>query len=127
VEAATLNFFGKSTFTLPGKWNVELSGWFNSPSVWGGTYRTRSLGAFNMAVYKKFLNDQLSVNLSANDLFYSSPWFGEAEFGSVSIDANGGWESRVVRLNISYAFGNQKIKNRRRKTGLDDAMKRISE
>ena len=35
VEVPTFNFFGKSTFTLPGKVNFEISGWFNSPSVWG--------------------------------------------------------------------------------------------
>lgn len=126
VEVPTFNFFGKSTFSLPVKIKFEISGWFNSPSVWGGTYRTKSLGSLNLAVYRKFMQDKLSVNLSANDILYTAPWYGEADFGAVTVNANGGWESRVVRLNLSYAFGNQKIKTNKRKTGVEEEMNRIS-
>ncbi|XLS27967.1 TonB-dependent receptor domain-containing protein [Flavobacteriaceae bacterium M23B6Z8] len=122
----TLSFYGQNTFTLPKGFRLEVSGWYSSPSVWGGTYQTRSLGSFNMALQKKFLDDDLTLRLAANDLFFTSPWRGDTRFGELFIQGNGGYDSRQFSINMSYNFGRSEIKAaRKRKTGIENEKNRI--
>jgi hypothetical protein len=56
---------------------------------------------------------------------FTSPWRGETRFANVYIRGNGGWESRQFRVNLSYLFGNNKMKSaRNRNTGIEDENKR---
>ncbi|MEM6339369.1 MAG: outer membrane beta-barrel protein, partial [Pseudomonadota bacterium] len=115
-----------NNFTLPAGFKLEISGWFSSPSVWGGTYQTKSLGSLDIAIQKKFLDDRLSARLAFGDVLFTSPWRGEMRFGDLFINGTGGWESRQVRLNLSYAFGSNDVKKaRKRKTGLEDEDGRV--
>lgn len=126
IDQATMSFYGQNTFTLPKGFRLEVSGWFSSPSVWGGTYLTKSMGSLDLAVQKKFLNDRLSVRLAVSDVFFTSFWRADMQFGDLYIDGSGGWESRQGRLNISYAFGSNEVKkSRNRKTGLEDEGSRV--
>lgn len=127
IKANVLSFYGQNNFKLPKKWNFELSGWFGSPGIWGGTYKTKSLGSLDVALQKTFLKDKLSMRLAASDLFFTSPWRGTTTFGGLKITGSGGWESRQFRANLSYNFGNNQVKSeRQRKTSLDDAKDRIN-
>lgn len=122
----TLNIYGQNNFKLPKKINLEVSRWFNSPSVWGGTYRTKSLGSLDIALQKKFLHDKLNARIAFSDVFFTSPWSGRTEFANVIINGNGGSDSRQVRFNLSYNFGSDEVKKARaRNTGLEDEKNRI--
>ena len=128
IDQTTLSFYGQNTFTLPKGFKLEVSGWFNSPSVWGGTYLTRSMGSLDIAVQKKFMDDKLSCRLAFSDVFFTSFWRADMQFGELYIDGSGGWESRQVRFNMSYRFGNNKVKNsRKRKTGLEEEGRRVGD
>lgn len=123
----TLSFYGQNTFSLPKGYKLEVSGWYSSPSVWGGTYQTRSLGSFNMALQKKFFDKKLTARIAANDIFYTSPWRGDTQFGDLFIRGNGGYDSRQFSINLSYNFGSKEIKSaRKRKTGIENEKKRIN-
>ena len=39
LQRGTFNVFGQNTFNLPRGYKFELSGWYNSPSIWGGLSR----------------------------------------------------------------------------------------
>ena len=125
ITQNNFNCYASNTFSLPNKIKMEVSGWFSSPSVWGGTYRTKSLGSLDLAVQKKILKDKLNVRLAISDLFYSSNWQGDTKFGEVSISANGGYDSRQFKINLSYNFGNATAKSTTKKTGIDEENKRI--
>lgn len=122
----TLNLYAQNTFKLPKGVTMELSGWFNSPSVWGGTYRTESLGALDIAFQKKFLKDKLNARVAVSDIFFTSPWKGTTEFANVIISGSGGNDSRQLRFSVSYNFGNDQVKKAQsRNTGLEDEKNRI--
>jgi len=105
---------------------MEVSGWFNSPSIWGGTYRTESLGSLDIAFQKKFFNKKLNARIAFSDILYTSPWTGSSEFGGVSINGDGGNDSRQVRFSLSYNFGRDEVKKARtRNTGVEDEKNRI--
>ena len=126
IAQNTLSLYAQNTFSLPGGYKMEVSGWFSSPSIWGGTYRTESLGSLNVAFLKRFFNDKLTARLAFNDILYTSPWEGDTRFGTLSIDGSGGWDSRQVRLNLTYNFGSNEIKAaRKRKTGIENEKSRI--
>jgi hypothetical protein len=126
VRANVLSFYGQNTFSLPHKWNFEVSGWYSSPGIWGGTYVTRSQGSLDLALQKRLFKERVSFRLAVSDLFFTSPWRGTTQFGGLRITGSGGWESRQVRLNLSYGFGNKQVKSaRQRGTGLDDEKQRI--
>ncbi len=126
IDQSTVSFYGQNTFSLPKGFKLEVSGWFSSPSVWGGTYLTKSLGSMDIAIQKKILENRLSFRLSFSDIFYTSNWRADMEFGGLNITGSGGWESRQIRFNVSYAFGSQEVKkSRKRNTGLEEEGQRI--
>ena len=111
----TFGFYARSSITLPHGFTGEVSGWYSSPSVWGGTYRTRSMGSLNLALERKVLADQLTVRVAVNDVLFTSPWEGVTEFGELFIEGTGGGDSRHVTLSLSYRFGNDKVEKARRR------------
>ncbi len=128
IQQETLNVYGQNTFTLPKGINLEVSGWYNSPSIWGGTFRTASIGSLDIAFRKQFLDKKLNASLAFSDVLYTSPWQGQTEYAFVKINGNGGSDSRQVRFNLSYKFGNDEVKkSRQRETGLEDEKNRIGE
>jgi iron complex outermembrane recepter protein len=126
IDQSTLSFYAQNTFTLPLGLKLQVSGWYSSPYVWSGTYQSRSLGSLDLGLQRKFMQDRLSVRLSANDVLFTNPWRADMRYGGLYIDGTGGWESRRIKLNVSYAFGSKQVKKARdRKTGLEEEQERI--
>lgn len=126
ISQNTFSFYAQNTFSLPNDYRFEISGWYNSPSIWGGTYRTNSLGSLNIAVQKKFLKDKLNVRIGVDDVLFTSPWSGTTQFGNLFIDGSGGRDSRQFKINLTYNFGSKEVKKaRNRETGLEDEKNRI--
>jgi outer membrane receptor protein involved in Fe transport len=116
----------QNSFTLGKDYTAEISGWFNGPSVWGGTWRTKSQGAVDIGIQKLLFQKKATIKISATDLFFTAPWSAINNFGGLYIDGGGNWESRTFRVSFSYRFGSNQIKNsRERKTGLESESRRI--
>ncbi len=121
-----LNFYGQNTFTLPKGWTLEVSGWYNSPSVWGGVFQTNAMGSLDLGVQKTIMKEKGTIRISATDILFTSPWVGVNRFGGLYMDARGSWESRLIKFNFTYNFGNTQMKaNRSRDTGSEDEAKRL--
>jgi iron complex outermembrane recepter protein len=122
----TYGAYLQQSFTLGKDYSTEVSGWFNGPSVWGGTWKTKPQGGVDVGVQKQLLKKQATIKISATDIFFTSPWNATSNFGGLYIRGGGNWESRTVRLTFSWRFGSNQIKNsRERKTGLESEAKRI--
>jgi iron complex outermembrane recepter protein len=121
------NLYAEQTFSLPKGFVYEVSGWFNSASIWGGSWLSKPQGSFDMGIQKKILKDQGSLKLNVTDIFHTAPWrsFSDKIPGLV-INGRGYWESQQVKLNFNYRFGNSNVKGAaNRKTGLEDEKNRI--
>ena len=125
VQVFSYGGFMQNTINLPWGLTGEIGGYFSGPGVWGGVFRYEAQGALNVGLQKKFLNDQLNVKLSGNDLFFTSGYRGQSEFNGLRSVGRGNWDSRRVGLSLSYAFGNQKVKVRDRKSGLEKEAGRV--
>lgn len=114
------------SFTLGKGYTAELSGWFSGPSIWGATWRTKSLGGLDFGVQKQVLKKQGTVKLTVTDIFFTNPWTATSNFGGLFINGGGRNETRTVRLAFSWRFGNSQVKAaRQRQTGLETEAKRI--
>jgi Txe/YoeB family toxin of Txe-Axe toxin-antitoxin module len=82
--------------------------------------------SIDAGISKSLWDGRANVKLSISDIFRTTPFSGESQFGPLFMRINGDWDSRRVRLNFSYRFGNNEVKSaRRRKTGLEDESSRI--
>lgn len=112
-------------FTLPRKYSVELSGWYLSPFI-EGQLVGNPMGAVSFGIQKKMMNDKASIKLNINDIFWTQHFSGAFLFNDINVQLRNKWESRVVRINFSYRFGNSKIAGaRQRNTGLEDEKNRV--
>ncbi|MFD2574592.1 TonB-dependent receptor domain-containing protein [Spirosoma soli] len=121
-----LSVYAQQTISLPNKISLELSGFYNSPSVWGGTFLNQRFWGMDLGLQRKVLNERGTLKLTLTDVFHSMQWHGISQFGGLYMDASGGYESRQIRVNFTYNFGNNQVKAaRQRKTGLEDESLRI--
>ncbi|MFT5385867.1 MAG: iron complex outermembrane receptor protein, partial [Saprospiraceae bacterium] len=127
IQAFTYSIYQQHTFDLPWKLKAEVSGYFSGPGVWGGVFKYDSNWSLNLGLQRKFLKDKLNVRVSANDIFYESGWNGVSIFNGLESRGNGNWDSRRVSMSLSYAFGNQNVKSRKRTTGLKEEASRVGE
>ncbi len=126
IRANVFNMYHQSTFSLPQDFAIELSGWYNSPGIWGAVYATDAIYSINVGIQKKLFNGAGNLKVSMDDILYTSTWRGVQEFSGFYSEARGGWESRQLKVNFSYLFGNQQVKkSRKRETGIEDATKRV--
>lgn len=123
----TLSLFGQNTFSLPQEWKLQVSGWFNTPSIWGGTFRTKSMGSLDLSLQKRFLDNKLSLRVALNDVLFTSFWRADSEFNGLQMTGRGGRDSRQIAVSLSYNFGNNKIKRiNEHKGGLDQESERLN-
>lgn len=126
LVANVLSLYAQQTISLPGAWKLEVSGYYTSPSIWGGTFQNQRYWGSTVGIQRKVLHERGSVVLTVSDPFNSQQWRGISRFGGLYMDASGGYESRQVRVNFSYNFGSQQVKAaRQRKTGLEDEKGRL--
>ncbi len=125
VQAFTYNIYQQHTFNLPAGFQAEVSGYYSGPGIWGGVFKYGPNWSLDMGLQRKFLGDKLNVRFSVNDIFYETGWSGSSEFNGLVSSGNGAWDSRRASLSLSYRFGNENVKTRRRNTGLEEEAGRI--
>ena len=125
VQVWSYNFFQQHTLDLGKGYKGEVSGWFSGPGVWGGVFLYDPSWSLNIGLQKKFLGDKLNVKLSVQDIFYESGWSGVSSFNGLVSTGSGNWDSRRASISLSYNFGNQNIKARNRRTGIEEESKRV--
>lgn len=126
VNVPMFGAYLQQSFTLGKDYTAEVSGWFNGPGVWGGTWKTNSQGSVDVGLQKQILQKQASIKIAATDIFHTASWKATNDFGGLYIRGGGSWESRTFRLSFNWRFGSSQIKDSRdRKTGLESEAKRI--
>ncbi len=122
----TLSLYSQQTFNLGKGIKAELSGWYQSPSIWGGTFETDAIYAINAGFQTDLLNGQANLRISVNDIFFTSGWTATSVLGQLYQEGAGNWDARRLQLNLTYKLGNQKVKAaRKRSTGLEEQAERI--
>jgi iron complex outermembrane receptor protein len=103
-----------------------VTGYYNSPSIWQGTFKSKEMYGVDAGILKTLFKGKATAKVSVSDIFKTMQWGGTSEFSGQYINNKGGWESRQLKLNFTYRFGNTQVKAaRQRKTGAEDENKRV--
>lgn len=125
LDAFTFNAYGQASYNINAWLTAEISGWYASPSVFQGTFRSIGMGGIDAGLQARVLNNKGVFKLSVGDVFKTMKWGGTSDFFDQKVSAHGYWESQKIALNFNYNFGNNKIKQKNRDTAIDDEKTRI--
>ncbi|MFY7708703.1 MAG: TonB-dependent receptor domain-containing protein [Flavobacteriales bacterium] len=125
LRANSYSFYMQHSFTLSKAVGFEVSGWYSGPGIWGGTFVNDPMWSLDLGMKYVFMNERATLRMTYGDIFWASRWRGVSDFAGLYMDASGGWESRIFRVNLSFNLGNTQMKGRDRKTGIDDLKNRV--
>ncbi|MBP6431430.1 MAG: outer membrane beta-barrel protein [Ferruginibacter sp.] len=125
LDVATASLYMQNSAKLGKGWTAELSGFYNSPSVWQGTFKTKSLWSIDGGFSKPILKNKGNFKISVSDMFRSLKWNGSIDFAGQRTTASGYGESRQFKVNFTYRFGSNLVKAARtRKNATEEESKR---
>ncbi len=125
LHIAALSFFMQNSFNLGKGYKAELSGFYNSPAVYQGTFRAKSLYSIDGGIQKTILKSKGTLKASVSDMFKTLRFRGNIDFAGQHSTVLANWESRQFKLNFNYRFGNSQVKAaRQRKATIDEENKR---
>ena len=110
---------------LPGHWNAEVSGEYQSKLQFG-LFKLDPRGGIDLGISKRFLDGKCKLKVGISDILYTTNSKVRILQDDINLVVNQQRDSRRLTLNMSYSFGNQKVKAaRKRKTATEDAQGRI--
>ena len=82
--------------------------------------------AIESGIQKTLFKGKGNLRVAVSDIFKTMSFRGVSNFAGQYLVASGSFESRQLKLNLTYRFGNNQVKaSRNRKTGTDDESKRV--
>ena len=126
LDVVSMNIYMQQSLKIGKKgWSAETSGWYNTPSIWGGTFKSKALWSIDGGVQKTLFKGKGNLKVAVTDIFYSMKWSGTSNFSGQLLTFNGHGESRQLRTSFTWRFGSNQIKNaRQRKLGLEEESNR---
>ncbi|MBP6054910.1 MAG: TonB-dependent receptor [Cytophagaceae bacterium] len=132
VSTANINTAGNMfyvssnhTFTLPKDYKIEFGGNYFTGGL-EGAFLFGAGGSLNMGIQKTIMKKRATIRLNAQDILYTSNPPVTIKYADLDVLVRPKNDSRVVRLNFTYRFGNAAIKGaRQRSTGLDSEKGRV--
>lgn len=114
-----------SAIVLGKGWTAEFSGRVSTPGVMA-VWTVPWLGSMD-AGFQKTVNARLKVKLSVQDLLHTNRTIGTINVPTSIQHFRYSLDTRIALLNLSYTFGNQKLKAaRQRKTAAEEEMQRAN-
>jgi len=99
---------------LPGEISAELGGWYTSSNQ-EGIFNSEWLFGTSFGMSKKFLDNKLKVSLGVED-FVNRFWNATVDYQQ-DMDLRSTWQTPVVNARVSYKFGNQHLKSKKKGKG----------
>jgi hypothetical protein len=128
LDVFALSFYMQNSFNLGKGFKAELSGFYSSPTIWQGTFKSIAMYSIDGGLQKNILKGKGMLKASVSDIFHLMKWKGSTNFTGQYSEASGRWESRQFKLNFTYRFGNAQVKSaRQRKTSIEDENKRTQQ
>jgi len=125
LDVAAVSLYMQNSFKLGKTLTAELSGFYNSPSVWQGSFKSKSIYSIDAGLQKTVLKGKGNVKIGVGDVFNTLKFRGDSDFAGQTNKFYGKPESRQFKLNFTMRFGSTQIKAaRQRKSAIEDENKR---
>jgi len=126
VQNYSYMVFQQHTFKLIKGFKAEVSGYYSGPGVWGGVFKYEANWSVGAGIQKEFFNKKLKARLNFSNIFNNVGWKGVSQYNGLTSYGNGRFDNHTVSLSLNYNFGNQNVKSRKRKTGIESESKRVN-
>lgn len=116
-----------NNFKLARDYSVELSGYYQSTSLWGIGH-IRPIGKINVGIKKQLKKEQGVITMTISDLLNSGQWKIDMNVPEANIQSTMfyDWGSRSVNLTYSRKFGNKKLNKVEIKSGSEAEQQRVN-
>lgn len=127
IKVDAVSAYAQQIFTIKNGPTFELSSFYNSPSVWAGTFKTNSYWFIDAGVEQKVLKKTGTIKVSFTDVLNSMHWRAVSDYSGSQILAKGYEENQQLKISFSYRFGNSAVKAvRQRKAAGDEENNRLN-
>jgi iron complex outermembrane receptor protein len=117
-------FNSTQTFVLSSTISAEISGRYESPTLYGVNKLKQSYSV-NAGISKQLFNKRGSIKINLNDVFNTDRDLNHAVYQNVDLSEINKKETRVWRIGFSYRFGKATVKSAtKHNTGSDDEQRR---
>ena len=128
LDAFGFNFFAQNSLKFAKTWTAELSGFYNAPTIYQGSFKARSLFSIDAGLQKQIFKGKANIKTSVSDIFHTMKFRARSDFAGQTTKFTSRWESRQFKLSLTYRFGNNGVKPaRQRAGGADDELKRTQQ
>jgi hypothetical protein len=127
-DQKSLNLFVSQTFTLPKDFTFEVSGFYNSKSLFGA-YTFKPFGALNAGLQKKLPNDAGALRFGYDNILNTMKWKSELSLPDEGLFLYDKWNffRPTVKLTYTRSFGNKTLKGKReRQMGSEEERQRVN-
>lgn len=125
LKVFSISAFAQQSLKLKRNWTLEMTTWFTSPSVWQGTFKSKSMGMIDAGFSKSLFKNQGNLRVVVSDIFRMMNWRGVSNFVGQEFIASGQFDSRQLKVNFNWKFGNTGVRAaRQRNVGLEEENKR---
>ncbi|SEA51431.1 outer membrane beta-barrel protein [Pedobacter hartonius] len=122
--SGTIN--AQQTFTLPGHITAEAAAIYNTGYIAGLNTRVKGNSQIDLGIQRNLLHDKATLKLAATDLFKANRFNTDSQLNNLLLHTTYVGESRQIRLNFSYRFGNSRVKSQENhESGLKNESQRL--
>lgn len=122
--AGTINV--QQNFNLPGHITAEVSGVANSKNISGLNTYVKGNSQIDLGLQKNLMKDKATLKLAVSDLLKTNRFNTDTQLNNLLLHTTYAGETRQIRLNFTYRFGNNKIKTQdSRESGLQNESQRL--
>ncbi|MBC7722879.1 MAG: TonB-dependent receptor, partial [Pedobacter sp.] len=123
VFAYTCNL--QNSFKLGNGFIAEVNGFYNSPTIWQGTFTSKAQGGVDAGMQKNIWQGKATIKASVTDIFLTQAFNAENNFAGQKSNVFIQNENRQFKINFTYRFGSNQVKAaRNRSTGAEEESKR---
>jgi len=119
-------FNAQQTFKLPGHLTAEAAAVVNTKNISGLNTYVKGNSQIDLGLQKNLMSDKATLRLAVSDLLKTNKINTDTRLNNLILHTTYAGESRQVRLNFTYRFGNNKIKTQdNRESGLQNESQRL--
>ena len=128
LDAFGFNLFIQNSLKFAKTWTAELSGFYNAPTIYQGSFKAKSIYNVDAGISKQIMKGKATVKASVSDVFNTMKFTATSDFAGQATTFSYRQESQQFKLSCNYRFGNNKVKPaRQRASGAEDELKRVQQ
>ncbi len=128
LDAIGFNFFAQNSLKFAKTWTAELSGFYNAPTIYQGSFKGKAMYSVDMGLQKQIMKGRATIKTSVSDVFRTMRFRATSDFAGQTTRFSSRWESRQFKLALNVRFGNNGVKPaRQRAGGAEDEQKRVQQ